>query len=174
MKRFWIRLGVIPYVILGVIFAGIGLMASNHIVTNWYPFDVARLDLMRDTALDRVDAAALLEAANIEIVLAFLACVLVTITGITLPLAYVLNKRIGQITNASFGQIQPHFLVTLRQAMWVGLWAAFCLWLQMNRSLGFAVAALVAIVLLLLEILLQVRTHAASMAPQQPRDSLAS
>jgi uncharacterized membrane protein (UPF0136 family) len=44
--------------------------------------------------------------------------------------------------------------------MWVGLWVAFCTWLQMNRSFGIGVAALVAAVLIMFEILLQIRSRA--------------
>jgi uncharacterized membrane protein (UPF0136 family) len=49
--------------------------------------------------------------------------------------------------------------------MWVGLWFAFCAWLQMNRTLGIAIAALVAIVLLMFELLLQVRHRAEQGSP---------
>jgi uncharacterized membrane protein (UPF0136 family) len=45
--------------------------------------------------------------------------------------------------------------------MWVGSWAAFCVWLQMNRTLGLAVAILVAVVLILFEMLLQLRQRTA-------------
>jgi uncharacterized membrane protein (UPF0136 family) len=44
--------------------------------------------------------------------------------------------------------------------MWVGLWVAFCIWLQMNRTLGLAVALLVAAVFVMFEFLIQVRTRA--------------
>ena len=43
---------------------------------------------------------------------------------------------------------------------------AFCLWLQMNRTLGVAVAALVAAVLILFEVVLQIRARAASVQQQ--------
>lgn len=133
----------------------IGWLAVSHIVNNFWPIDVARLDLVRDTALDRAEATTLLQAANREVVVAFLAGVLVAVTGLALPLAYYLNKRFGDAPIL-------HFLVVLRQAMWVGLWVAFCLWLQMNRTLGWGVASLVAAVLIIFEILLQVRERAAS------------
>jgi hypothetical protein len=45
--------------------------------------------------------------------------------------------------------------------MWVGLWASFCVWLQMNRLLSVAMALLVAVVLIMFEFLLQLRTRAA-------------
>lgn len=152
------RLGVIPSLLFGFSLFGLGLLALNFMVDSWWPFDVQRLDLIRDTALDRIDAPTLLAAANLEIVLAFLAAVLVAITGLVLPLVFFLNKRFGPPGTT------PGFLLTLRQAMWVGSWVAFCTWLQMNRSLGLAVATLVAIVLILFEFLLQIRTRAANVA----------
>ena len=71
-----------------------------------------------------------------------------------MPLAFLLNRRFGRSGSQSF-------MIVLRQAMWVGLWAAFCLWLQMQRSLGLGVMLLSAIVLVIVEVLLQVRARAA-------------
>lgn len=161
--RFTARLGVFPYLLLGVGLTAIGLMALIYIVDNWWPFNVARLDLVRATALDRIDSASLLEAANSEILLAFLAAVMTGVTGAALPLAYVLNERFNPFTSSQLGLSgPPRFLVILRQAIAVGLWVAFCVWLQMNRALGVAAALLVAAVLVLFEILLQIRTRATS------------
>ena len=156
MKKSFARLGVTPYFLLGFGLLILGLMAMNHIVDNWWPFDVTRLDLVRATAIDQVDPASLMDAANTEIILAFLSAVLVAATGIALPIAYFLNWRFGK----SQGGSNPHFLVVLRQAMWIGFWVSFCMWLQMNRMLGIAVAILLAGVLILLELLLQIRTKA--------------
>jgi hypothetical protein len=158
------RLGVLPFLMVGASLLVIGLMAMDYIVDNWWPFDVARLDLVRATALDRVDAALLLEAANSEIIMAFLAAVLVAVTGLVLPLTFILNKRFAGLAEQLRDEPPaPRFLVTLRQSMWVGLWVAFCVWLQMNRALGLAVAGLVAAVLILFEVLLQLRTRATGM-----------
>lgn len=148
------RLGVIPYLLLGAGLLVLGLLAINHIVDNFWPFDVQRLDLLRATALDQIDAPAILEAANLEILLAFLAAVLMSVTGLMLPLAYFLNRRFDR------RYPNPRFLLVLRQSMWVGLWIAFCVWLRMNRTLGLAVVLLVAVVLVLFEVLLQLRTRA--------------
>jgi hypothetical protein len=157
------RLGVFPSLLLGSGLFVIGVLSMSHIVDNWWPFDVARLDLVRSTALDRADAAMILEAANTEILLAFLATVMVATTGLVLPLSYILNRRFSKTSGAEEEQRPtPPFLVTLRQSMWVGVWVAFCVWLQMNRALSFAVAGLVAAVLVLFELLLHVRTRAAS------------
>jgi hypothetical protein len=151
-----IELDVIPSLLLGAGLFFIGLVSLNHIVNNWWPFDVSRLDLVREAALDQADAALILESANPEIMMAFLATVLLTVTGLVLPLTSYLNKRFVPAR-------PPTYFTVVRQAMWVGLWAACCVWLQMNRTLGLAVACLVASVLLLFEALLQVRTRATNM-----------
>jgi ABC-type xylose transport system permease subunit len=159
--KFAARLGVLPYLLLGTGLFIVGLMTIGYIVDNWWPFNVARLDLVRATALDRIDSASLLEAANSEILLAFLAAVVVGVTGVALPLAYILNERFSHFSKRQLELTgPPRFLVILRQAIAVGLWASFCVWLQMNRALGLAVALLVAAVLILFEVLLQIRTRA--------------
>jgi len=154
MKKIFGRFGILPYLLLGLGLLILGLMAMNHIVDNWWPFDVTRIDLVRATALDQIDPTSLIDAANSEIILAFLSAVLMAATGVALPIAYFLNWRFG----TSQGGPKPQFLVVLRQAMWIGFWVSFCMWLQMNRMLGIAVAILVAGVLILLELLLQIRT----------------
>lgn len=150
--------GILLALVLGVALCAIGLLTLQYIVDDWWPIDVARLDLIRDTVLDRIDASTLLGAANGEVIVAFLAAVMVTLTGLVLPLAYFLNKRFGRATTF------PPLLVALRQAMWVGLWGAFCTWLQMNRALGLAIALLVAFVFVLFELLVQIRTQVARAA----------
>ena len=110
-----------------------------------------------------LDAAMLLAAANSDIIIAFLASVVVAVTGLALPLSYYLNKR---LLPPEMRHEPPSFLTVIRQALWVGLWVAFCLWLQMNRTLGVAVAALVAAVLILFEVVLQIRARAASVQQQ--------
>ena len=152
MKRNFQRLGILPYLVIGLGLLALGLMAMDHIVDNWWPFDVARLDLVRATAVDQVDPASLMDAANLEIIFAFLSATLVAATGIALPTAYFLNKR--------FSTTKPVFLNVLRQSMWVGFWVAVCMYLQMNRMLGIAIALLVAGVLILFEFVVQVRMRA--------------
>lgn len=154
MTRIWLRLGPLPVILIAAGLVALGLLALNHIVNNFWPIDVARLDLVRASALGTADAPSLLDAANTEIVLAFLASVMVAATGLVFPVAYLLNRRLHA------GDQRPHFLVVLRQSMGVGLWLAFCAWLQMNRTLGISIALLVAAVLLMFELLLQVRHRA--------------
>jgi hypothetical protein len=151
------RPSIFPYLALGAGLLVLGVLATNHIVNSFWPFDVARLDLVRATALDEANAASMLDAANGQILLAFLASVMVSVTGLAMPLVFYMNVRFD-------GSGQPiTVLVVARQALWVGLWAAFCVWLQMNRSLGLAVVLLVALVLAAVETLFQVRRRASSL-----------
>ena len=150
----------IPYILIGLALLLLGVVALNHIINNLWPIDVTRLDLIRVTAQDQADATVLLREANSEVVIALLASVLVAVTGLVLPLAYFLNKRFNRSQSASF-------LVVLRQAMWIGIWVAFCLWLQMNRTLGIGVVFLVLAVLVTVEVLLQIRTKAATIASSE-------
>ncbi|PIE79908.1 MAG: hypothetical protein CSA11_10165 [Chloroflexi bacterium] len=157
------RLGFISVLLLGIVLFFLGILVIQYIVNAWWPFDVARLDLVRGSATGSVEAASILAAADMEIILTFLGAVLITVTGLVLPLAYFINKRFSKYLDHRSGKsMAPQFHVTLRQAVWVGLWAAVCLWLQMNRALGIAVALLVATVLILVEVLLQIRTRTAA------------
>jgi hypothetical protein len=154
--------GFLSALILGVFLFLLGLTAMEFVVNNWWPIDINRLDLVRAATQGRADAASLLEAANFEIILVFLATVLTAVTGVVLPISYLLNRRFATYTDRRFGKTDDsRLLVALRQSMATGIWVAFCLWLQMNRSFGLAVALLVAVVLILFEILLQIRSRAA-------------
>lgn len=148
------RYGLIFFAVIGGGLFVLGMAAVVYIFNAWWPIDVARLDLVRDTALGQANVTRLLEAINWEIMIAFLSGWMVAATGLALPFSYYLNKRFGR------PEFSPSFLVVLRQAVWVGLWFTFCLWLQIHRAFGPAIASLVAVVLVLVEILLQVRTKA--------------
>ena len=156
MQRINSRVAVLPYFILGLALLIIGTLAISQIFNLW-PIDTADLELVRQTASGQADATQLLRSSNLEIVFAFLGAVMVAVTGLVLPLAYYLNKRFGKGESS-------HFLVVVRQAMWLGIWVAACIWLQMNRTLGLGVALLVAAVLFTVEVLLQVRTRAAAIS----------
>lgn len=162
--KFIQKMGVIPYLLLGIGLAFIGFTAWLYITNSFFPFDPdQRLDLVRSVGLGRADAATILEASSSELIFAFLATIFLMITGIALPFAYFLNKRFGKYADERFGESSSTpFLVVLRQAIGVGFWASFCLWLQMNRAFGFAAALLVAFVLILFELLLQIRTRVAT------------
>jgi len=147
------RLGFLLFLVVGAALFFVGVLSINHIVNNFWPIDVDRLDLIRDTAFGSAEATSLLRAANVEIIVAFLAGIWIAVTGLVLPLASFLNIRFG--SDPSF-----NWFVALRQSMWVGIWVAFCTWLQMNRSLGIGVAVLVAAVLVMFEVLLQIKSRA--------------
>ena len=153
MQKHIERFGAMPYVLLGISLFFIGFTALEHLTTNIWLFDPQqRPDLARDLALGRATSTALLEAANQELIFTFLAIILGIVAGISLPLVYYLNKR--------FTLSNGHYLIILRQAMWVGVWASFCTWLQMHRALTWSLSFLILAMLLLFELLLQIRGRA--------------
>lgn len=165
MERATKRLGILPTLLLASGLVVLGVLALNHIVNTMWPFDVTRLELVRATAQQRVDAAMLLAAADNDVIIAFLASIVVTVTGLALPVAYFMNRRF----NPLYKSTPPPTLVTIRQSVWVGLLVAFSIWLQMNRTFGIAVAALVAVIFVLFELLLQLRSQAAVVQQQVPQ-----
>ena len=58
-------------------------------------------------------------------------------TGTSVPFVWFLRRRFG-------GQAAPP-AVLLREALWVGLYASGCAWLQINRSLSLTVARFLAL-----------------------------
>lgn len=164
MQRFFRRLGVIPVMLLAAGLFLLGALAIDRIVNTMWLFDPNRLELARAVVQQRADAATLLAAANGEVLLAFMASVIVAVTGLALVPAYFLNKRFGPADQRGR---PPVFLVVLRQSMFVGLWVVFCLWLQMNRTFGLAVALLAAAVLVLFELVLQIRERASAVTEQR-------
>jgi hypothetical protein len=66
------------------------------------------------------------------------------ITGIALPFVWLLHRRFS--TNQ-----QARTSVLLRQGMFIGFFAAICVWLQINRSLTLGLALLLAIGLTAIE-----------------------
>lgn len=157
MQRFFRRLGVIPVFLLGVGLFLLGALAIDRIVNTMWLFDVSRIELARAVVQQRADSTTLLAAANGEVLAALLASVIVAVTGLALVPMYYLNKRFNP---PEVRDQPPMFLPVLRQSMFAGFWAAFCVWLQMNRTFGIAVALLAAAVLILFELVLQIRERA--------------
>lgn len=148
-----LRNPLLPAILLGAVLFIIGSGAVLVLIDTTWPFDAAQnLDLARATALGRSDAATLWDAAITEIIATFLVAILFGAMGLVLPLVTYLNQR--------FAGGAPRFLWSARQSLWIGLWTAACVLLLMNRALGLAVAALLAIVLAIFEFLLQVRARA--------------
>jgi hypothetical protein len=157
MDKVTSRVFFITNLLVGLGLFIVGLLALTHILNSFWPINVDRLDIVRAVALDQAEPSQLMRSANLEIVFSFLAAILVSVVGLMLPVAHYLNKKLSQGENSNY-------LVVLRQAMWVAIWAAFCTWLQLNRSFSWGVAILVAAVFFVLEIMLQVRTKAADLA----------
>jgi hypothetical protein len=163
MQRLFRRLGVLPVLLLSIGLLALGALAVDRVVNTMWLFDPSRLELVRATAQQRVDAGTLLAAANTEVLIAFLASVVVAVTGLAMVPLYYVNKRFNP---PGFRDQPPVFLSVLRQSLFVGLWVAFCLWLQMNRTFGVAVAVLAAAVLVLFELVLQIRERASAVQEQ--------
>ncbi|HEX9616601.1 MAG TPA: hypothetical protein VGA03_04245 [Anaerolineales bacterium] len=72
------------------------------------------------------------------------------ITGTVLPAVAFLNRRFPSSPPATPGAI-------VRQAIWVGIYGPTLFWLQMSRVLTPALAFLLALGLVLIEILLRMR-----------------
>jgi membrane-associated HD superfamily phosphohydrolase len=163
MQRFVRRLGVVPVLLLSVGLFLLGVLAVDRIVNTMWLFDVSQIDLARAVVQQRADAPTLLGAANNEVLVAFLASIIVAVTGLVMVPMYYVNKRFNP---PGFRDEPPVFLSVLRQSMFFGFWAAFCVWLQMNRTLGLAVALLAGAVLILFELVLQIRERATAVTEQ--------
>ena len=163
MQRFVRRLGVVPVLLLSVGLFLLGVLAVDRIVNTMWLFDVSQLDLARAVVQQRADAPTLVAAANDEVLVAFLASIIVAVTGLVMVPMYYVNKRFNP---PGFRDEPPVFLSVLRQSMFFGFWAAFCVWLQMNRTLGLAVALLAGAVLILFELVLQIRERATAVTEQ--------
>ena len=158
MHRFLKRLGVFPVMLLSIGLFLLGALAVDRVVNTMWLFDPnAQLGLTRAVVQQRADAATLMTAANLEVLLAFLASIVVAVTGLAMLPVYLINKRFNPPDRRNE---PPVFLSVSRQSLFVGLWVAFCLWLQMNRTFGPAVAILAAAVLVLFELVLQIRERA--------------
>ena len=163
MQRFVRRLGVVPVLLLSAGLFLLGVLAVDRIVNTMWLFDVSQIDLARAVVQQRADAPTLLAAANDEVLVAFLASIIVAVTGLVMVPMYYVNKRFNP---PGFRDEPPVFLSVLRQSMFFGFWAAFCIWLQMNRTLGLAVALLAGAVLILFELVLQIRERATAVTEQ--------
>ena len=72
------------------------------------------------------------------------------VTGTALPMVAFLNRRFPSLP-------PPSAAVITRQALWLGIYFPTLAWLQMGRVLNAAMALLIAIGLVLIEVLLRMR-----------------
>ncbi len=84
----------------------------------------------------------------------FLVAVWLAASGLSLPLVWFLHRRFGK---PSMGDNWRSLGVLARQASWAGIWATACAWFQMNRSLNWAMALLLLVVIALFEGILLMR-----------------
>ncbi len=83
---------------------------------------------------------------------AFLALLLIAVTGTVLPFVRFLNLRFTPL-NAPL----PSGGVLVRQSVWVGLFVVICAWLQILRILSASLAFFVATAFVVLELFLRSR-----------------
>ena len=86
--------------------------------------------------------------------LLFFAFFWLALSGTALPLVWLLHRRFG---SPDAGESWRSFGVLVRQALWVGTWFTAGAWLQMYRTLNWAMALLLLVVFVLLEMLLLTR-----------------
>lgn len=79
------------------------------------------------------------------------------LVGLSLPLIWLLHRRFGR---PDAGEGRRSAFTLMRQAAWVGTWGTVCAWLQTSRTLNWAMALLLMIILILLEALLLTRQEA--------------
>ena len=87
----------------------------------------------------------------------FFAGILLGVSGTGLPLVWLLHRRFN---SPEAGASWLSFGVLARQALWAGVWVSACAWLQMHRTLNWAMALLLLLVFILLEALLLTRREA--------------
>jgi len=72
------------------------------------------------------------------------------LTGTVMPAVAFLNRRFPSLP-------PPTPQVILRQSLWIGIYVPTLAWLQIGRVLNLAVAGLLAVCLILIELLLRLR-----------------
>lgn len=86
----------------------------------------------------------------------FFALLHITLTGLALPLVRYLNVRFTPVDREP-----PPSGVIVRQAVWVGLYAVTCAWLQIPRVLSLPVAFFLALAFIIIEGFIRSRELAA-------------
>lgn len=143
------KLGIIPSVILGGIFAIVGAWFCNLLVNyTWLvPVGHPQFDpITRNTVLGIEKSENILQAADWTLIVMFLGGIGVFAMGVFMPIAYMINRRLHRLQPKPAG-----FLAILRQSFWWGIVAVVAVWLQINRSLWIPLILLVAGLFILLE-----------------------
>lgn len=154
------RYGLMPMFVACGILILFALAFLNWMINNVWLVPTgaeAFVDLRRAVAEGRADANALLAASDYGLIVLFLIAVTIIGFGASLPFVYFVNRRIRitrQLAEARIG-------VLLRQALWVGLWCALCVLLQMNRLLTLPIGFMVLLMFGLIEMFILVRKKSA-------------
>ena len=142
---------VLPLIVaIALVLAGTWFL--NALVNNaWLvpPENPRFFDLQRAVVEGRADSNILMTNANKQLIAMFLAAIAVVGMGIGLLPVYLINYRL----DTSRGQPHTKLTTLLRQAMWVGVFIAVALYLQMNRTFGLPIALLALLVIGLLELM---------------------
>lgn len=157
------RYGIWIILILSLVIAGVGIWFVNELINNvWVvPMDSNEFDSIRRSVMNgTADATVIMQAADRGMLAIFLGCMIAIGTGLSLPVVFFVNRRLELTRRAPM----PSFAAHLRQAFWVGLWLACCMWLQMSRTFGLPVALLLAAVFVLVEVFIRVRSRAITLA----------
>ena len=83
--------------------------------------------------------------------------------GVSLPLIHFLHRRFPSEPPANTG-------ILLRQAIWVGVYVDLLIWLQLGRALDTGRAIFIAVGLVVIEFLLQMRERGQYQPPKAPNE----
>ncbi|MGB1250120.1 MAG: hypothetical protein ACPG8W_05760 [Candidatus Promineifilaceae bacterium] len=157
------RLGIFPVLLIGLLFIIVGGSLVMSLMNNsWLvpPDNVAFLDLQRRSAEGLIDGPLLYQNSDRSLITAFLIGILIMGMGATMPLAYLVNRRIRSVG----GWAPVSYGVLIRQGLWAGTWLAICIWLQMSRTLSIPIALLILAIFLLVEAFIMIRQRSAETA----------
>ena len=158
------RFGLAIILPIAALFTAFGVWFINNLINNvWIvPPDNVDFSLIQSTIVDgTADPAMILHSADRLMLAIFLLCIAIIGTGIALPFAYLINRRLELTRRIPM----PNLGVLLRQALWFGLWLSVCVGLQMGRTFGLPVALLLAVVIILIEVLFHVQRQSADLIP---------
>ena len=158
------RLGIWPSIVVGAILTTLGGMFLNFLLNNvWVvnPNNPRFNELRYHVAVGTIESSILVQTMDWQLLLLFLSGVVLVGMGTGLPFFYLFNRRL--LLWRRYLDHTPNFTVLLRQSIWWGVLIAFCVWMQINRTFGFAVIGLVTAVFILLEGLLLIRRYSAEL-----------
>jgi len=137
--------------LLGVVCVVAGIGGLWYVLSTLYPNGMSAADRPLPQP---AGAWAYLAELDSGVMLMFCGLVALTVTGISLPFTWFLNRRFTRDS-------APRPLVIVRQAVWVGVWIAALLWLRANQTFNVPLMLITAGALALVELLLLLRQRGA-------------